>query len=193
MGPQQEQNRRSRDAHQPDERPRHRRKDLHDRGSEAGKVFGPPQGQPLRHEFTEQQGEEREQRNKHGQGDRPGGSLQAQRAIGCEPLCQHTHHLVTAVGRRQRTDERDADLHGRQELVGAQSEVKRFGSRLITLLRQLPQPAPAAGDNGHLRTGKKTVGEDQREHDQQLFKYRWHQPVASGSGSVRPGNCGSSR
>ena len=78
---------------------------------------------------------------------------------------------VAAVGRGEGAHERDADLHGRQEPVGVGREIEGRLSLAVALLGQRPETATTAGDDGHLRPGEESVGEDQREDDQEFLEH----------------------
>ena len=178
-GTEKEEHRRRRQAHAPHERPGHPGEELHRRGGESGKRLGLPERQPLRHEFAEQQGHEREQHHEHGQRDRSGGSRERRRPFLADPRRDTADQPVAAVRCGKRADERDADLHRGQETIGTGREFEGGLGPPITLLGHGPQAAAPAGDDRHLRTGEESVGEDQQEDNQD---FREHGRPVGGAG-----------
>jgi hypothetical protein len=165
------QQRRGRGAQPPDQRPGDPREPLHQRGGEPGERFRPAEREPLRHEFADQQGHERQQHHECGQGDGPGRAGDRRRRVVGDPGGQGAHQPIAAVRRRQRADERDAHLHRGQEAVGAGGQLEGRLGAAIPLVGERPQSPLAAGDDRHLRPRKESVGEDQRENDEEFLDH----------------------
>jgi hypothetical protein len=101
----------------------------------------------------------------HHEGDRDG-----------RPMRRDTGHLVkhrserraqrgTAECARQDADERDADLHGRQETAGLIGEGQRMLGARLALGRHLLQPQTARRHHRHFRHGKKAIEQEQHHQD----------------------------
>ena len=185
VGAEQEEHRRGRDAHAPDERLGDPGEELHGGRDEAGKRLRPAEGQPFGHQFAEQQREEGEHRHEDGERDRFGHAGEARRAVGRDPGGNVAHQPVATVGRRQRADERDADLHRGEKLVGTRRQFERLPGRLVAVLGHLPQTAAPAGDDRHFGPGEKSVGEDERENNEEFLQHGRGAARQCGAGSRR--------
>ena len=73
-----------------------------------------------------------------------------------------------AVGAGQHADQRDAELHRGQELVGIVRQRERRLRALVALFGALLQAHLAGGDDGDLRHGENAVGEDEQEDDEEF-------------------------
>ena len=88
-----------------------------------------------------------------------------------QPVGQYAHHLIAAIGSRQRANQRNPNLHGGQEPIRATRQIECLAGRLIALFGQLPQTAPPAGDNCHFGSGKESVCQNQNQEDEQLVEH----------------------
>ena len=172
-GPQQEENPRRRDAHQPDQRLGEPGEDLHGGGHHAGNCLGLTQGEPFWHQLPQQQRHERQKHHKHRQRNRSSRPDGGRRAVGGDPLGDMADHSVATVSRRQRAHQRDTDLHRGQKSVWIEGQLQGLGRGGVAILGQLPQPPPTAGDDRHLGPGEESVGQDQDENDEDFLQHGW--------------------
>ena len=87
------------------------------------------------------------------------------RAIGSASGCGQSR---AAVGAGQHADQRDAELHRGQELVGIVRQRERRPGALVALLGALLQADLAGRHDGDLRHGEDAVGQDEEEDDEEF-------------------------
>ena len=80
---------------------------------------------------------------------------------GAEPHAQRR----AAECARQNADQRDADLHGRQEAAGIVGQRQGLRGAAFACLRHLLQPNAAGRHHRHLGHGKKAIQQEQAEQD----------------------------
>ena len=96
-----------------------------------------------------------------------------------DPFGDVTDHCITTVHCRQRAYQRDPDLHCGQKAVGTRCQIERRPCRLISRLGQLPQSTSPTRNNGHLCPGKKSVGQNEYQDDQDFAEHEQSYPSSA--------------
>ena len=144
---------RAADARQHHHRPRHPR----------GDGFRIVEADALRHQLAEDQRQHGDAGDDDAERDAVG--VRRERGHLRDRLGERLGQPRAAVGAGQHADQRDAELHRGEELVGIVRERERRLRALVALFRALLQAHLARGHDGDLRHGEHAVGEDEQEDD----------------------------
>ena len=157
------QHRLARDAQQPHRRCSHPGQQRHRRCHPHRHRFGIGQGDPLGHEFAQDQREVGDDDN-HRQ-ERQGFGEAGNRWKRCQPAGQGLRQRRAAEGTGENADQGDADLHGGEEAAGIVGKPQRSRRAVAALLDELLQPGPPRGHECQFGHREEAVEQDQQDND----------------------------
>ena len=164
-----------------------RRRDLRDhlhRARDDGRdALGVVQRDPLRHQLADDEREVRDREDDEEDGDAVRG--RRDRPDACEDGRERVRELCAAIRAGEDADERDADLHRREEAVRAGRELDRGARAQVAVVGALLQPRLARRDDGELGHREHAVEHDQREDQQGLGRRRGHRGCGASGRSPR--------
>ncbi len=133
---------------------------------QQGVALRAPQGQRLGDELSQHQRQEGDQRHHQREGDGPG--VRRQPRDRRDDRGDALRELGAAEGRGSGAHHGDADLDRGDESLRGAAQLLHGARPRAPLFHELGQPAPPQGDDRDLRPGEGAVGQDQRQHHQEL-------------------------